>query len=697
MDNDNKFEEYEISYLDDVKSSIKEAIEEIDSTLLHNNDILNEQKRYIWDNIYEMDTVEKASNVDIIVEQEGNIYRGEQEKFSLLRLLQSPYFGRIDFSYDDDPPEDAERFYIGIRGFTPKDGFEPMVYDWRAPISSMFYDSDEGPASYKAPQGVFDGIIRKKRQYKIENGTLKYIVDSSLKIDDDILQETLSHSTDNKMKNIVSTIQREQNEIIRDNTSDVLIVQGCAGSGKTSIALHRLAYILYAFRDEIKSNEMLVVSPNHVFSDYISNVLPELGETNINEMSFDDMIREELKNIGKVEDRLNSIEKIINNVDENSDFIKNHHYKNSARFLEAMVDFITNFGEKYISFNSISSDGLEIDSNYIKNNYNREYIKKLPIFSRFDEIVNLFIEEKEIEHGTKISNKTIKNLKDLIKNACINKTDVVEIYNDFISSHNSLCDFNLETVSKKEISYEDALPLIYMKFELVGYTAFHRIKHVVVDEMQDYSQVHFEILKRIFPCKMTILGDINQVIEKRSKNVLDDLKTVFKDGKIITINKTYRSTVEITNFANSIIGLKSVIPFERHGDSPKVCLAKDFSDEYTMIVNKIAELKATGKNNIAIICKNEKHAKKLFDDIHSKDKIILFTKDATHFEGGTVIITSYLAKGLEFDSVIIPDVSEDMYNTPIDAQILYIASSRALHNLSLYYTGNKSNLIPKEE
>ena len=688
----NTFDAYEIDYLNNAIKYINERIGIISDYLADSHKELMDYKKYVWDNIYEMDAIEKASNADMIIGEEGNIERNIQELNTLKRLVKSPYFGRIDFSYDDDSADMAEKFYIGIYGFTPQDEYEQLIYDWRAPISSMFYDCDEGPASYKAPNKIFNGIIRKKRQYKIENGKFVFILDSSLKIDDEILQETLSHSSDNKMKNIVSTIQREQNQIIRNMDAQKLIIQGVAGSGKTSIALHRIAYILYNFRNTIKSNEILVVSPNKVFSDYISNVLPELGETNINEMSFDDLLNAELRNICKIENRFDFLENLIQIGDEKTEHKASIEYKSSIDFYNNMIKFFNTFVERYLNFVDVEIDDINISGEYIKENYLKTYSKKIPYFNRFENIVNLFSDHIEVTKGKVIGTRLRNKILNKLKSICLRKNNILDIYNDFLIEQSKLTGINLTGINKEKLNYEDAFPLVYFKFELLGYSTFDKIKHVVIDEMQDYSFIQFEILKNIFKCNMTLLGDINQVITRQDTNVLNILNKIFENSQIIKINKTYRSTAEITNFANKIIELKDIVVFDRHGKKPQLKKCKNIEEEIEKIKSTLQDLRNKGLTNIAIICKTEEEAKFIHQSLNIKE-ILLFTKTSSKFSGGIIVITSYIAKGLEFDAVIIPEVNENNYSSSIDQQILYIACTRALHELYLFYAGKMTNFL----
>ena len=282
--NDNRFDGR--CFLEDVEIKLQKRLEEIGQSLSDGQKEIDNMQEYYWENYTEMDEYgyEDYDNQQALLHQVNANNEKLQLKHRFEKMLDAPFFGRVDFMYDGD--DEPEPFYIGIGNFAEKTGMQPLIYDWRAPVSSLFYDYDKGPASYEAPAGRLDGEILSKWQFKIQNGELVYAFESDTKIDDDILKKELGTNSDVKLKNIVRTIQKEQNAIIRNTKDRILVIQGAAGSGKTSIALHRIAYLLYHERDTLKSSNILILSPNSVFADYISHILPELGEENIREMSL---------------------------------------------------------------------------------------------------------------------------------------------------------------------------------------------------------------------------------------------------------------------------------------------------------------------------------------------------------------------------------------------------------------------------
>ena len=284
-------------FLNEVTEKLRKKIREIGETIQTVRKDIEGMNEYYWENYTEMDQYgyENFDNQQALLAQVNANQENQRMKSRLLKMLDSPFFGSVNFIYDGE--EEAETFYIGIGNFAEERGRVPLIYDWRAPVSSLFYDYDKGPASYEAPAGVLEGEICSKWQYKIRGGRMIYEFESDMKIDDDILKQELGESSDVKLKNIVRTIQKEQNEIIRNTKDRIMIIQGAAGSGKTSVALHRIAYLLYHDRKRLKSSNILILSPNSVFADYISHILPELGEENIQEMSFDLFAYRELQDV----------------------------------------------------------------------------------------------------------------------------------------------------------------------------------------------------------------------------------------------------------------------------------------------------------------------------------------------------------------------------------------------------------------
>lgn len=340
----------ELEHLHDIQEIIAERLTEVEESMEKSKDDILQQKKYLWENIYEFDPVEIASNRVSILEEHSSYEMRASRRRLLLKQQENPYFGRIDFVYDGD--DEPEILYIGLGGLQKKTGDGNIIYDWRAPISSMYYDFDIGKAYYDAPVGRLDGEIVQKRQLKIRKGILEYALQSNFKIDDDILQRELSGNGSTKMRNIVATIQKEQNAIVRDQISNVMVVQGVAGSGKTSIALHRIAFLLYQNKKDLKSSEVLIISPNTIFSDYISNVLPELGEQNIIEVSFDEIAEHEMKGITKYETKYKQMEYVINCKDDEDTRLKSIRFKSGSVFLDELKVYVKEIEKTLFNFSN---------------------------------------------------------------------------------------------------------------------------------------------------------------------------------------------------------------------------------------------------------------------------------------------------------------------------------------------------------
>lgn len=684
--------QHEKEYLEFIKGEISASIEKLDEVAKASQKEIFEAHKYVVQNHTDMDAMEIFSNNKIIANDINNLEKRIEIKSKLVRMLDNTYFGRIDFIFEGDSEDEVEVCYIGLGDFTSDNLNKILVYDWRAPISSMYYDYETGPACYRAPIGEMRGEIVKKKQYKIKKGQLVYAIENEIRIDDEILQRELSHNADNRMKNIVATIQKEQNAIIRNDSMRIMIVQGIAGSGKTSIALHRIAYLIYQNRHELNSSNILIISPNPIFSDYISNVLPELGEENIRQFRLEELIADELKEIVKTESKFGQIEFLLGEGMKASNRKKNMDYKQSQNFFELLQRFIIQFPQNYIEFKGVSLDQLCFSKEEIQELFCNRYANQ-PIFSRNNYVVNYLAEKGERNHDTKVTKQMREQMKAKLMKM-FKETELISIYECFINWGNETEPLTCVLEMNKEcLDYEDIFPIIYLKYALYGYTGNSRIKHLIIDEMQDYTRVEFEILKRIFNCKMTILGDIYQVLEQKETNVLDTLQDVFNEVELIRLNHTYRSTFEIATFSKNIIGQTEIIPFERHGEVPGV---KGSSSYSKMVDEMLKDLKALDFNQyttVAIICKDLKEAQKLYHDLSLYMETALFTTSSTSFSSGIVIITSYLAKGLEFDAVFIPNANERNYYTQIDKQVLYVSCTRALHLLKIYYYEELSHIL----
>lgn len=683
--------------LEKVQKVIQAQLEEVCKGLNANKEEILEQKRYLWENIYELDPQEIVSNRISISEKHDSYEFREAQKRLLLKLQDNTYFGRIDFIYDGE--DEPETIYVGLGGLQDKSTLMSYVFDWRAPISSMYYDFDVGDAYYDAPMGRINGRISQKRQLKVRKGKLEYAFISDYKVDDEILQKELSGSGNIKMRNIVATIQKEQNAIVRDLKSSIMVVQGVAGSGKTSIALHRIAFLLYQNRNDLSSSDVLIISPNNIFADYISNVLPELGEQNISEVSFDEIAEHEMKGIMSYETKYEQIEYVINCAKESDKRLVEIRFKNSLTFLNEIIAYVEQLDKSLFNFTSFNFQNYTVGKDRIEVWYNQDF-KSKPIFERIEMIAERVADCYGIDFNVVVSKKSRNEIKQAFMDMA-STTEVVALYKNFIAGLTKKYDVLAnDVINHSFLLYEDVFPVILLKYLLYGRKSsnFVRIKHVIVDEMQDYTMVQYEILNQLFKCKMTILGDINQVVDKYNDDLLQNIQEIFQQNTtLIKLLKSYRSTYEIGEFCRKLSGLKEAESFERHGREPLFAECSDYADMINKIQDKMDSVDLSKVTTAVVVCKSASSASKLYqtlDDEH-KAKCYLMNRSQDQFKEGIIVTNSYLVKGLEFDCVIVPEVTDVEYSTERDRQVLYISCTRALHELDIYYYGKRSKFLDR--
>lgn len=676
-----KTEKEEQNYLQQVKSVICEKIRSIRQRVQKSADDMAEYKAYLRENKDEK-AILHQSLAYTANSGEASVVLLKQ----LNRLYQSPYFGRIDFK--PNGKENEMTVYIGICNFIDEENKENLVFDWRAPISSMFYDFEKGAAFYEAPSGVVAGSIHLKRQYKIRNGEMEFMLDTSAHIYDELLQKELSLKADEKMKSIIATIQKDQNAIIRNENSNILIIQGVAGSGKTSIALHRVAFMLYRFRDTLSSSNILILSPNKVFSDYISNVLPELGEENIPEKTIMELINDFLEHQYAVQSLFEQVTLLLNA--ENSSFSERVSFKSSEAFVRKMNEYISYLNTNYFLAADIKIGRFVIPKEIVDKEY--QSLFRLSLLKRIKEMESRLAQHLLFKHRYEVSSKDKTDLKKAINNMSGSK-NIKILYKDFFVWLGRKDLF--KPGNNKNIEYLDAFGMAYLKMNLDGYNTYRHVKHLIVDEMQDYSPVQFAVIKKLFNGKITLLGDINQSLNPQSKINLDSLQRSFPQAQLMTLNKSYRSTFEIINFTQRIAFNEDIIPIERHGTSPVVYKEKDKASETERIISLIFKfLKNNVLHSLAIICKTEdemEDIKIMLENVQVKAQY--FSAQTTRFSDGIVVTTAQLAKGLEFDVVIVPFVNDTNYKNDIDRSMLYIACTRAMQELILTHIGQPCNFI----
>ena len=698
-------------YLAHVTGTLRHRITQLDDSIEAGQKEIEGMHEYYWENYTEMDQYgyENFDNQQALLHE----INASNEKIELRRrfrkMMDSPFFGRVDFCYEGE--DEPEIFYIGIANLAEENGGLPLIYDWRAPVSGLFYDFDKGPASYQAPLGEIHGDIAAKWQYKIRGGKMIYEFESDVKIDDEILKAELGSNGDVQLKNIIRTIQKEQNAIIRNTSDRIMVIQGAAGSGKTSIALHRIAYLLYHDRKNLKSSSVLVLSPNGVFSDYISHILPELGEENIREMSFDLFAYKRLKNtVSDCEDRYDLIERQISGLCDEK-LLKE---KQSRDFLDRMEGYLAELEDSLMNFRDIEHRGVVKKEQEIIELFYFKFMD-IPLFSRMDAVAEYFIDEVETLKGFDLPEEE----RDAVKSRfyrMYETRDLYVLYNRFLRQEGfpALPQVQYE---KRKLRYEDVYPVLYLKYRLETQQEDSGVRHLIVDEMQDYSMIQYLIIQKLFKCKMTILGDREQTMDGDQQDVLTFLPKIFgKDIRRIVMNKSYRNTIEIASYANKLAGITEVELFERHG---KPVEEKEFTGLTEALERVVKELRlekqtveeadedmpekavseTDGTENgeelsyetAAVITRTADEAREAYyilqkkleaEGFDIKERLSLLHRDSTNFKKGLTVTTFYMAKGLEFDQVF--SVFPGTDRSPIVQRARYIAATRALHELYMY-------------
>ena len=637
-------------------------------------------------------------------------YEEEEHRILLLEnMIKSPYFARIDFKFDDE--EECEKIYIG-RSSLRKNSYQEMyVYDWRSPIASVFYRFMTGEAFYDAPCGRVTGELNLKRQYEIKNGTLEYFFDSDVQIVDEFLRQLLSQNTTAKMKAIVETIQHEQDVVIRDMENDLLMVQGVAGSGKTSIALHRAAYLMYqGLQTKLSANNIMIISPNSIFEQYISNVLPELGEDNVISSVFEDILSE-LLNGRKIQSRNDFLENLIVNSKYKEISRNSIEFKTSSFFREILDQFLIDIPRQWIEFEDVYYEGKCVVSGQIL----KDKIlgrPETPLGIKLEQLED-YILEQIFGTGKGRGHKEEKNLiKQEIQKFI--KIDIVELYKILFSNEayfysllqnsnlsqgiKSIWEYTRENLEADSLYYDDAIAIAYLYLKIYGTNKYKNIKQVVIDEAQDYYPLQYEIFNFLFSnAKFTILGDMKQTLAKKEDiSFYEQIQKILnkKKSSLIMLDKSFRCTNEILNFSLKFIEQSSQIKsFNRNGDSPKVYIADNSEIFIDEIVKEIKLCQEKGFQSICLICKTEKNSTYLFNKIKHKLDIQLIKNGSVSDLQGVFILPVYMSKGLEFDTVLICDADSQNYHDEDDKNLLYVACTRALHKLSLFCENEVSPLI----
>ena len=675
----NQTEKQEKEYLKQIISFLKKVIGNTDASVKDHVDTLAEYKDYIWSN-KDIDPHEIRSMRESIL---NHFALGESvinKHKRLTKILAIPYFGRIDFLEKKENSK-VMPIYIGIHTFYDPESRATLIHDWRAPVSSMFYDHELGEAGYRSPSGEIKGVISLKRQYRIRGGKMEFMIESALTVHDDILQKELSSNADDKMKNIVATIQREQNQIIRNEDIRTLIIQGVAGSGKTSIALHRIAYLLYTFRDSISSKDILIISPNKVFSDYISNVLPELGEETVPETSMEQILSGVLEHKYKYQTYFGLVNELLEK--PSSSLIDRIAYKASFGFISELDKFILHIENTYFKAADVKlTKYITIPAPFIEEQYLR--FNRYPIRRRFDAMADYMLDMLKIQYTFTVTTTGRNLLKKEIRLMFAGNNDI-QVYKDFFKWTNNPGRFKMR--KGHTLEYSDLAPLAYLHLALEGNgNQPFRVKHLLIDEMQDYSPIQYKVIQKLFPCRKTVLGDAGQSVNPYGSSTAETIQKSLTASEIMKLCKSYRSTFEITDFAQKIHPNAELEPVARHGEKPQILQFGSAVEELSGIMGLISTYRKSGYKSLGIICKTEQQARKMADMLKSYANDISFlSSQSSAFVQGIVITSAHMAKGLEFDEVIIPQTDERNYRSEIDKSMLYVAVTRAMHRLTLTF------------
>lgn len=670
-------EEYvkEEKILSKVQKLLGDTLTSLGKDVYHDEEDFTEFKKMMWENSGSFDAGEMQQVMAATSQEAERVLQKQRYFKKLCQIKNKPYFASIVFKDDRGK---IWNIYISLT-YLKDDDFNNILYDWRSPICSLFYDYEVGPCSYIAPGGEYFGELKRKRQYKIENCKLIGVFDNSLNIDDEILQEVLARESSDKMKNVVNTIQQEQNQVIRNLEDHNLIVQGIAGSGKTTVALHRIAFLLYRL-ENLSSNNILIFSPNPIFTEYISDVLPSLGEDNTLQTTFNDYLSYSINEYKEVEPFTDFVARYYTYQVDDVELVK---YKQSDEIIDDLDKYLNYYVERAEFVESFYEDEINyVDREQINHLLHYKY-DRLPLFERVEEIA-----EKLSSDFYDGSCKKKGTFRKLLKEHANFKRDFKEIYKGFFLS--PFCKVTLtereidKFIKKKVLYYEDALLFAYIKGVLAGFPYEQQIKQVVIDEAQDYNKLQYIIISKIFArADFTILGDINQNINPYYHyNSLEELNNIFKNGsKYLELLKTYRSSPEIIEYTNKILNLNHVNAIRRDNHKP-IVFRRHLEDLKEQLLLDIESLKENYAS-VAIITKDDREAEKIFNLIKDDVSISYINLETKKFKRDLILVPAYLAKGLEFDSVILYNDRKNSYKKN-ERNLLYVACTRAQHELYIY-------------
>ncbi|MER2029568.1 MAG: RNA polymerase recycling motor HelD [Solibacillus sp.] len=637
-------------------------------------------------------------------------YLNASEQLSKMQILyKSPYFGRISIENEEG---DREHLYIGLSTFREPKTDDVLIYDWRAPISSLFYENKVGKARYQIPDGEYIPVtIQGRRQYKVKYDELLQVLDADIYVGDEVLQSLLSDTAKEKMKSIVATIQSDQNIVIRSSNKDNLIVLGPPGSGKTSVAMQRIAYLLYEYRQTMNARSILLISPSDLFNDYISNVLPELGEDNVQHTTYYRLLRDLKLSYYKAETSYENIERLQKASKEERE---HYAFKGSHAYVKQLLKYIESLKKSGMPFYNLKIEGklfisakkltdlfydkfgaLDIDFRLKKirtvllEKIEQEKTKDRKVLMKELKSVNTYIgTDKEIEQQ---ANEKLQKRYGKLESA-IHQLGFVNLNKMYLHSLTYQND-NLktqtiqatttETLKQRILYYEDLAPIMYMQAVVKGLYTDNTIKHIVIDEIQDYSYLQLLTIKAMHPkAHYTLLGDKNQVVHPQMKDSLAG--PLSKHFKAVELNKSYRSTNEITDFMSAILNNTTTESLGVSGDKPQIIETNAVRETIAHLVDSHYK----EEESFVILCKNKLACEQLYNELKPLlPQLQLVTEEQKVYMKGLLIMPGYMAKGFEFTTVLVADANAHVYREEMDAYLLYTIASRATRQLFLVTDG----------
>lgn len=770
--------EREQERLDRVMEVLADSIGELEEDTSRRRNEVVEFRKHFWEDVtVNLDNFDDFLETVISLRQQAEVLslsqsshrQASKRRAALLRMQENPYFGRIDFAEEGEP--ETERVYIGVSSLVDPSGEKFLIYDWRAPISSVYYDYAPGPAEYATPGGTIRGELERKWQYLIRRGRIESMFDTSLTIGDEVLQQVLGQTANSQMRSIVATIQQEQNRIIRHDRARLLIVQGAAGSGKTSAALQRIAYLLYKYRERMTADQIVLFSPNAMFQTYVSGVLPELGEENMQQVTFQEYLDHRLSGLFEVEDAYAQLEYVLTAMEDpdyqaRMDAIR---LKASASFFEGIQAYRSSLEQGGMRFQPLQFRGEslvtaeemaeqfyggdetlrlsgrierlttwlnerigEIEKQERRKPWVQEAIELLSneqyerAYERIRNKYGLTEDSDEEIEGERLARelarlvvrKKLKPVREQIRE--LRFIDLAGVYKQLFEAPlirtgswleaeapgvrevwADVCRITVQNLEEGKLYYEDATPFLLLHELILGFQANVSIRHVLIDEAQDYSPLQFEFIKRLFPgAKLTVLGDFHQAIFAHAAGTADfqGLTRLYgpEATETIHLRRSYRSTRPIVEFMRSLIqGGENIEPFERKGDLPTLTQVTDLAELHRRVERSVAELKAHGAATIAIVCRSAAESAAAYAALSGERmaELKLVTRDSIEYKQGVVVIPAYLAKGIEFDAVIIYDASAQSYGEESVRRLFYTACTRAMHHLHLFSVGAASPFL----